>query len=288
MKKWFLLCFLAVALGESVARAAVVYLKDGSQVGGTIVGATARSLQLHTPDGDLTIDSERIERVDYNATSIAPAAPREERDEKETGLFSLGLGFVSPLSRINFNSTGGGSDDNGNTGFLISSHYLHRLSPRWAIGVGVEFFNRSDTGSQSLLPNSQTDVSGNTLLLMAIARYVLIPQGSVHPYLLAGLGANRTSTTIDATPNSDSEWSDTNTFETRTLVDNTRWGLASSMRLGVDFDLMDPAVFTLELGWTGLSNRSYPATGAGQDLGLNDVTGHLNILSMALRWGWRF
>ncbi|MBV9080378.1 MAG: hypothetical protein JO102_04580, partial [Elusimicrobia bacterium] len=77
--------FLAAAAS---ADAAVVYLKDGGQIRGTVVGATTQDLQLYTPDGTLKIATDRILRVDYNdnaptapatsAPSTQPARPEEE------------------------------------------------------------------------------------------------------------------------------------------------------------------------------------------------------------------
>jgi hypothetical protein len=93
---------------------------------------------------------------------------------------------------------------------------------------------------------------------------------------------------IEATPNVGFGWTDTDSAETRTLVDDSRWGFASTVRMGVDFALADPSVFSLELGWTRLANPSYQATRAGQDLGLNSVTGNQDALAFAARWGWRF
>ena len=48
---------------------------------GTVVSATAQSVQIHTPDGLLTISSNRILKIDYSdqqqeaAPTPAPAAP---------------------------------------------------------------------------------------------------------------------------------------------------------------------------------------------------------------------
>jgi opacity protein-like surface antigen len=286
------------------AEAATVFLKDGSRVSGTVVSATARDLQVHTPDGLLTITTDRILRVDYSDSEgkfSAPAAtprpvplafapePVERRLWSERRQqFSLGLGFDAPLSRVDLRSTGGGTDSNGSTGLILSSQYLYHLTSRLAMGAQTEFLNRSGTNSQSLLPESNTDVFGNTFLFLGTLRYSFTDRGYARPYLLGGLGANQTSTTIEATPNVGFAWSDTDTAETRTLVDESHWGFASTVRFGVEFALMDPGLFSLEVGWTRLSNPTYGATQAGRDLGLDHVTGNQNVLAFAARWGWRF
>jgi opacity protein-like surface antigen len=308
MKRFLLLLGLLIAGFANEANAAVIYLKDGSQVRGTIVSATARDLQVHTPDGTLNITTERILRVEYAETAAsapAQAEPtpttlppaRSERLARPLELqtlantrqfFSLGIGVAAPLSRVDFSSTDGGSDNNGNPGLLLSGQYLYGLTSRLSTGVNLEYFNRSGTNSQSLLPESNTDVFGNTVLMLAALKYSLIDHGGVRPYIMGGVGTNYTSTVVEATPNIGFGWSDTDTAETRTLVDENHWGFASTARLGVDFSMMDPSVFSIEAGWTRLSNGTYSATRAGKDVGLTSLSGNQNVLTFAARWGWRF
>lgn len=310
MRPFFAWIAVGAMLLSASANAAIVYLKDGSQVRGTVVAATAQDLQLHTPDGTLNIAADRILRVDYaeSATPAAPEAPSSQiggppaRDVRRSGprrrpapepeeetsqLFSLGFGFSAPLSRVDFSSTGGGRGDNGDSGLYLGAQYLHDVSPRLGAGFNIEYLGRSPSGSQSLLPEANTDVSGNTLLLLATMKFSFTDRGAVRPFVLAGLGANQTSTIVEATPNEGFGWSDTNTGETRTLVDDSHWGLATTARLGLDF-MFDPSIFTLEFGWNGLTNANAQATRAGRDLGLDHVTGNLSALTFAARWGWRF
>lgn len=297
-----LLLSLTLLLAAVSSQAAVVYLKDGSQVKGTVVAATAGDIQLHTPNGSLTIPSERIQRIDYveSETRLAPApepipAPRQRarrltynNDVTGNQYFSIVFGGAIPLSRVDFASTGGGSDSNGDAGLLLGTQYLYSINSHWSTGLSLDFFTRSAGGSQSLLPLSETEVSGRTLLLMPTVKFAFVDRGYARPYFSAGLGGNRTSTVIDAQPNLGYAWSDTNTDEPRTLMDDTRWGLASSLRLGVDFQLMDPSIFSFELGWTRLANGNYSPTQAGKDVGLTSLSGQQDILTIGLRWGWRF
>ncbi len=305
MKK--LLLILVFGILASPVSAAVVYLKDGSQVRGTIVSATARTVRLHTANGELNIQADDIRRVDYAEdepqvvpTASGPANPVEPRvhhgrrdeaeddESSENQMFSLGFGFANPLSRVSLASTGGGSGDNGDAGLLLSTQYHYFLTPRFALGADLEFMNRGRTASQSMLPAADTSVFGHSTVLMATARYSLTNRGTARPYILAGIGSNKTATIIEATPNPGFGWSDTSTTETRTLVDENHWGLASTARFGIDFMLADPALFSLEFGWTEMSNSQYNATRSGQDLGLEHVTGNLSILTVGARWGWRF
>jgi opacity protein-like surface antigen len=294
--------FLLLAALAVPASAAVVHLKDGSRVRGTVVSATARDVRVHTENGTLNIEADKISRIDYDEKEAEPerSAPEQVRyrpraaepERRSTGeapqMFSINFGFSNPLSRVDFSSTGGGSGDNGDTGFVLGAQYAYYVTRRLAVGMNLEFMNRGQTNSHSLLPSANTDVFGNTMLVMPVLRYSLTSEGTARPYLLAGIGSNRTSTIIESTPDAGFIWDDTSSAETRTLVDESRWGLATTARFGIDFMLADPALFSVEFGWTGISNSDYAATRAGQDLGLEKVTGDLNILTIAARWGWRF
>ncbi len=306
MKRAYL-CLVLIGLSVVRSYAAVIYLKDGSRVTGTIVSATARDIEFHTPNGMLTISNERIDHVDYadlNASGPAPASfPASAEPESPPAsklnlyeplkgysqYFSFGLGGAIPFGRVDFSGTGGGTDDNGDSSILASGQYLYQVSSRWSAGLSLDYMHRSRTASQSLVPASTTDVFGDSWVFMPLAKFSIIDKGVLRPYLAAGVGLNRTSTIIEAAPNPGFQWSDTKTFETRTLVDEGHWGLASTLRAGLDFySPWDPQVLSLEMGWTQLSNSSYDATAAGRDLGLESVTGDLGILTVAFRFGWRF
>jgi opacity protein-like surface antigen len=311
MKKIAYVIILVVSL-RALAEAAAVHLKDGGTLHGTVVSATAQEVQLHTEFGMQIIPTDRIERIDYSDAVPAASAPPpaaaapaavvvsrrplyvRETPPLTTGyperkqMFSLGFGMVAPLSRVDFAGAGGGTASNGDPGLLLDGHYDYSLSPRLSLGSAIEWSHRSGGDSQSLLPNSHTDVFGNTLLLMGTVKYALTDNGWAKPYILGGIGADHASTIVEARPNPGFSWSDTGTDETRTLMDDSNWGLATTARLGVDFSLLDPGVFTLELGWNHLNNPSYNATQAGHDVGLDSLSGSQNALVFALRWGWRF
>ena len=65
---------------------------------------------------------------------------------------------------------------------------------------------------------------------------------------------------------------------------NRPWGAW----LGVDFHIYEPSVFSFEAGWTSLAGATYHATSAGQALGLDGISGPVQILTVAGRWAWRF
>lgn len=287
MKKRIISLLLVFACAIT-ANAATIYLTDGGRIEGTVVSATAQNVQVHTPYGVQTIPSNRIARIDYRNDQVPSSPSRTSREPLGNDFVSLGLGFAAPVSRVDFSAAGGGSDDNGDVGFSLGLQYGHDIGRKVAAGFNVEYMGRGGTGSQSLVPEANTDVSGHSLLLLGTLKYSLVDRGAVRPYVLGGIGANRTSTVIDATPNEGFGWSDTNTGETRTLVDDSHWGLAYTARVGLDFMFSDPTFFSLEFGWNGLDNADAQATRSGRELGIENVTGDLNALTFAARWGWRF
>ncbi|HVE13685.1 MAG TPA: outer membrane beta-barrel protein [Elusimicrobiota bacterium] len=311
MKNSILLAVLLVGAASAAADAAVIYLKDGTQLKGTIVGATARDVTIYTANGTQRVDTARILRVDYSEGEAAPApaptpapapapppptryryrgyapeAPASDEDRRQ--LFSIGMGLAAPLSRVELSGVGGGSSVNGDPGFRIDAQYLYYTTPRLGLGAEWSYFNRSSTDSQSLLSNAFSSVSGDSVLLMGVAKYTLADRGWTRPYVLAGAGAHHTSTTIDSTPNPGFAWSDTSTDETRRVVDDSIWGFAATARAGLDFGFTDPWLLSFEIGWTGLEGRTRRVTQGARSVGIGATSGPIDVLTVSGRWGWRF
>lgn len=292
--------FLALLAAASAADAAIVRLKDGGRVEGAVVSATAQEVVIQTPGGPRRIPGDQVQSIEYVAAS-APAPPPSgyeiigsgepiSRRNEGKNLMSFGLGLAAPLSSLDFGAIGGGSASHGDLGPLIGLRYLRSLSPVLAAGVDFEYFHRGGTDSRGLLPRADASVFGDNVVFMGVGRWHLVGRGSVRPYLLGGLGVSRSWTRIDAAPVPGFAWTDTNTDETRRLVDDGVWALAGTARAGVDFDweFADPAVFSLEAGWTGLETKRYAATASGRDLGLDSVRGRLNLFMLAARWSVRW
>lgn len=301
MKEWVLIFLTAFWTGS--ANAAVVLLKDGGRLEGSVLRQDDGVLVLETAQGTVSIPSDKVQSVDYAAASTPtpaapipqPAAPPRRWRSEEEDLFgplsqtlSIDFGLAAPLSDVNFSPIGGGSAGNGDVGPLVGLQYLHDLRPGWAAGGELQYANRSATDSQALLPNADAHVFGDSLLLLGVLKYSLTDRRRARPFVLAGLGAGRTSTTIDARPDFGYSWSDTGTSERRRLIDGSAWGLASTVRLGVDFALRHAEILTVEAGWMGLSGASYPATAQGSLLGLSSVSASLDYFTLAARWGFRF
>ena len=290
-----LLAGLIFVLGAARAGAAVVTLKDGSVLRGSVVGQTADGVELSTPDGTLHVGVDRIARIDYTEPSAPAPLPGVGYSAAAAGsavgsrrqMLSVGFGVAEPIGRVNFGSIGGGEADNGDLGVQAGVQYLYFLTPRLGAGLDAEYSDRSGTVSPRLLPSATASVGGDTWLTLAILRYSLVDRGSKRPFVLVGAGGAWNTTTVDARP---SLWADTGTHETRRLIDDSQWVPAATVRVGVDFDVdaFAPGVVTLEAGWTGLASARYAATPAGEQLGVGNVSGPLNIVSLTARYGWRF
>lgn len=286
----------------SASNAAIVRLKDGGRVEGTVLSATPQEVTIQTPGGARRIDAGAIQSIEYEtapssfetrATGTGVVVGSGEplpshHDDKN--LLSFALGMSAPLSDVNFGSIGGGSASNGDLGALIGIRYLRALNGSLAAGADFEYIHRGGTRSPGLLPRADASVYGDNLMFMGLLRWHLIARGAVRPYLLGGAGVSRSSTRIDAAPNPGFAWTDTNTDEARRLIDGTAWAPAGTVRLGVDFDweFAEPAVFGLEAGWTGVGDRRYAATASGRDLGLTSVEGRLSLFVLAARWSLRW
>lgn len=227
-----------------------------------------------------------ISRADANVTP--PQLPPQAIAPSHRNMVSLGVGVNVPANGVDFHSIpGGGTASNGDAGVQFGAQYLYFVTPRLGAGLNLDYFYRTYTDSPGLFPAANSSVSGDTLLILGILRYTLIDDGWFKPFVLAGAGGARNSTTVDVRA---FKWADTGTNETRRLVDDTQWAPAATLRAGLDFkvDTFAPGLVTFEAGWTGLASERYRATAPGQAQGLSGVSGPLNIITFTARYGWRF
>lgn len=293
-----MLLLILLASTAAPAGAAVVRLKDGATIEGTVISATARELVIQTPAGPRRVDADLVRSVEYETAAPPPEKPRapasafppEPWRSDEKNLFSFGLGLAAPLSDVDFAAVGGGRASDGDVGPLFGVRYLRSYTSRLSAGLDLDYLHRAATDSPGLLPLANASVLGDNLLMLTVARWHLLDRGAARPYILAGAGASRSWTRIEAAPIPGFAWSDTDTDETRRLVDDAAWAFAAAARLGIDFDweFAGPGVFGLEAGWTGLVSRTYGATRSGRDLGLTSVSSRLDLLTIAARWSLRW
>lgn len=298
MKAVWATVLLLSAAAASPAGAAVVRLKDGAALEGTVISSDSRELVIRTPAGPRRIDAALVRSVEYEAAPPAGPAPRppphapppEPWRSEDTNLLSFGFGLAAPLSSVDLHAVGGGRASEGDLGPAVGVRYLRSMTSRFAAGLDLDYLHRAGTDSPGLLPLADSSVTGDNLLILAVVRWRLIDHGSVRPYLLGGAGASRSWTRIESAPIRGFAWTDTNSDEARRLVDDSVWAFAAAARLGVDFDweFADPAVIGLEAGWTGLESRTYGATRSGRDLGLTSVSSRLDLFTLALRWSLRW
>jgi hypothetical protein len=295
---------LMSALLAAPAGAATVYLRDGRRVTGTVVSATARDLELFTGSSTTRIPVSDISRVDYGEDAPPPAPPAPapapapapsrpaSRDllwkEDRAQQLGIDLGLSIPTGDVDFSGAGGGTASNGDVSVSAGGHYLYFPRPRLGWGASVEYLSRGPTVSPGLLPAADSTVSGGSVALLGILKLILAPSETVQPYVLAGLGAARSWTVVDSQPRPGFVWSDTGTDEARRLVDGRAWTPAGTLRLGLDFWPSSPGVFGIEAGWTAVGAATHQATNEGRALGVQGVSGPLNIITIGGRWGWRF
>lgn len=286
---------LLAALLAVPAGAATVHLKDGRRLTGTVVSATARDLELFTGGGTTRIPVSDILRVDYEETVPQPATapapiPARQLLYKEDRKQQLGidLGLSIPTGDVDFAAVGGGTASNGDVSASVGGHYLYFPTPRLGWGFGIAYLARGPTNSPGLLPAADSEVSGGSVALLGLLKYVLAFGDTVQPYALAGLGTARSWTIIDSQPRPGFVWSDTGTDEARRLVDGRAWTPAGTARLGLEFWPASPGVFSLEAGWTAIGAAHHGATAAGRAIGLSGVSGAIHVITVGGRWGWRF
>jgi opacity protein-like surface antigen len=295
------------------ADAAVVIMKDGSRLRGDVLGGDSTGINLRLPDGNtMHVLNERIERIETEPQPAAPQAPAQAYPEGaapppppysrggwrrvavQERPFGKGsqeltgvLGIAIPVSDIDFNGIGGSSVSNGTVGPLVGIQYIYQLSDQFGLGPEFDYFHRAGHHSNDLVPLAESEVSGDSFLLMAVARWLFTTTGYARPYVSAGIGAHHSTTFVDAFPQAGFVWSDTGTNETRRLVDGGVWSAAASLRFGVDLISHD-TVTAFEVGWSRLGSGTYPATAAGRFLGLNDVERHIDAVMVNFRLGGRF
>ena len=285
MKKFFFTVTLALSAGA--AQAASVHLKDGGRLEGALVSSTDVEVVLDAAQGRVRIDMNRVRNIDYApGDSPAPALPSAAARQH---MLSFDFALDAPIRGVNlFGPDVGGSANKGVEGSAVGFQYLYFPTPRIGWGLEFDYFGRSAYDSPNLLASAESQAFADTSLLLGVAKYSLATRGPVRPFVVLGAGAHRTTITVDSHPAPGFVWSDTMTDETRRLVDSSVVGFAATARLGLDFKLFDPSVFSLEAGWTGLARASYQATPEGKALGIAGVTGALTYFTFSGRWGFDF
>ena len=157
-----------------------------------------------------------------------------------------------------------------------------------AFGVEMNYTKRGDKDSQVLIPGSATNISGNSLTALGLARVSFRVDKKARPYLLGGFGMHKSKVAIKVTPNLGYTWANTGTREQRTFVEGSKSGLAGALRGGMEFDMGESGFIGFEGGWTIISEATYDATAAGQTAGLAGVKGGITNFDLFGRIGFKF
>ena len=278
--------------GSKSATAETVLLKDGSVLRGTIKKADAEGVEIETQDGTLQIKKERIEKIDYTgsqsaAVIIPPITPVQiwqpdpilERHNE----ISFHLGGFTPSARLRID----GEDDIASSGIVYGGRYLRQTSPHSAFGVGIEKIDPVMHNSETLINHAFTTSRFESLTFMGLAK--LSTTGNFRAYAMGGLGFHSTTLTIDALPSPGFGWSDTNTTESRNLVNSTKTAAISMLQIGIDADIGETFSSGLELAYYHLGASIYDASPAAQkQFGLTGINQAFSGASFAGHFSARF
>lgn len=148
------------------------------------------------------------------------------------------LGFKLGLNSPTSNVTVTGTDRNGGPSIMVGVEALKSLK-HVDVGVDVSLLKRSEFESRVLVNNFVTNVSGESLVVLPMVRYVFRREASFNPYIGAGVGIAKVKTTGTARPAAGYLWSDTLSTETRTIVNESKTSAAYSIRIGFDYKMTD-------------------------------------------------
>jgi opacity protein-like surface antigen len=164
-------------------------------------------------------------------------------------------------------------------GPLAGATYLFQLSP--ALSVGGEYTYLVAPGKSRTITSSAARIdaktTGQSHIFEAVARYALMPEAKVRPFVGAGLGFNRYEEKTKAAPSGTGTWADTSTTEERTVAKASSAGFSASLYGGAETTFQDTWLLGLQAGW--------------QFLGVSDSkfgTSVLNVPTVKARIGWLF
>ncbi len=156
-------CVCAVLSASGAAQAAVVYLKQGGHLEGTLLSSTGGALVIETAQGRVSVDLSRVKNVDYGRAPVpAPSdLPAPQALPAGSQMLSLDFGLAAPLNDVRLSGTAGGASVNdGATGPAFGLQYLYYASSRLGWGVEFDYFNRNDADSANLLPSEPSASNG--------------------------------------------------------------------------------------------------------------------------------
>jgi len=179
--------------------------------------------------------------------------------------FFLKFGGAIPIEST---SLGGPGSDAGGTGFILGLEYLRPISNRLSAGFEASFARRSKKDSTGSIANARTEASGSSRFFMTSIRWRFRPRRKITPHLGARLGAHNSNISIKATPLTGYAWSDTSTTETRTIIDDSKWGLAYGVTAGTEMPLGKSLDIGFEAQYLTTSDSKYSLSTQASGMGL--------------------
>lgn len=305
MKTLQLAClFLGIA---AATNAETIYLQDGTTVVGTVTSSDATNVVVKTSYGTARLLRSKIDRIEYAkkpdaaaapapaaSTTTVAAAPVPAPTTADPAAINLGnrflafnLGFANPLATIDFTALGGGRDRVGTVGGEFDLEAVYMKTRSFGYGIEAAYMAPGQMKSTALVGGANTTINTSSFIFEGLVRWVLSPDAPGHAYLVAGLGLGSTSMQINSTPAPGNVWLVTGTNETRTIINGTSTGLATSFRAGFELPVNSSLMLGAETGFF-LSSYRYTATSIGQFMGLGGLSGTAAYWTVSGRAVWRF
>jgi len=195
-----------------------------------------------------------------DASSAAWAAAPVQAEAKD--IVTARFGISQPLEKVE----GQGTELNGGSGMVFGADYIRKVLPRLGLGLEYSYVQRQGRDSAALVSGALSKVSGEDHLILAMAKWFILPQSLFQPYVGAGVGVGISRLKVVSEPAVGFPWTATGTTDGRTVVDSTDTGFAFGLRGGADAALTKGLSIGAELGYTRVGGLNYPLTGPGQQV----------------------
>lgn len=218
------------------------------------------------------------------SSSAAWAAAPVQAEAKD--IVTARVGISQPLEKVE----GQGTELNGSSGMVFGADYIRKVRPRLGLGLEYSYVQRQGRDSAALVSGALSKVSGEDHLILAMAKWFILPQGQFQPYLGAGVGVGISRLKVVSEPAVGFPWTATGTTDNKTIVDSTDAGFAFGLRGGADAALTKDLSLGVELGYTRVGGLNYPLTEPGKQVlpGLSSFKAASGSYHFAGRLVYRF
>lgn len=176
------------------------------------------------------------------------SVPAQALMEQSSHVLNIGMGGGVPLMDIDLAPVGGGRERFGSSGVAGGAQYIYQATP--AIGLGLDIAGVRFADREHLLPQSVAASGGSLLTVEGLARFLLLPEKRLSPFILGGAGMNHFNANLEARPAAGFVWSDTRTSEIRRIIDKTSLGYALSLGGGLEGRIGETGLLGIEGRWS--------------------------------------